>query len=49
MPTDKELMDAGRLDLRYALQQSDRERVAAQANLIPRKRGRPRKNKRSTG
>ena len=42
VPSDKELMAAGRLDLRYALQQSVRTDVARRAGLVPRGRGRPR-------
>ena len=44
MPSDKELIAAGRLDLRYALQRSQRQEVARLAGLRVRPRGRPRKD-----
>ena len=43
MPSDKELIASGRLDLRYALQRADREHVALLAGLKVNHRGRPRK------
>jgi len=43
MPSDRELREAGRLDLRYALQKLDRGEVAEIAGLRPRSRGRPKK------